>query len=240
MKVPLQAGCRLLSHHPAGLYAVEKAPGIPSHPNAPGRRETVLMEGDYDFEQEAYLHDGVTWFLLNRLDAPTSGVILLASREEVARAVKAAFARHVVKKEYAALVRGVPPAKRETWRDRLVVRRSGGRLRTQSVPGRPDAETDMVLLQTGKGPPARSLLSLKPRTGRTHQLRVQCAVRRLPVIGDATYGDFAFNREFRAKDGPKRLFLHSWRVGIEVDLAGDRLRFSAESPLPGVFTVALG
>jgi 23S rRNA-/tRNA-specific pseudouridylate synthase len=78
-----------------------------------------------------------------------------------------------------------------------------------------------------------TLLKLEPVTGRTHQLRVQCAWHRHPIVGDGTYGDFAFNRAFAKSTGEKRLFLHA----AAVRLPG--LDFAAESPLPEEFRAAL-
>ena len=52
---------------------------------------------------------------------------------------------------------------------------------------------------------AFSLIQLEPLTGRTHQLRVQCAQHHFPILGDKTYGDFKCNRRLRTE----RLFLHA-------------------------------
>lgn len=197
------------------------------------------MTVGYDFDKEAYIDGATIWYLLNRLDAPTSGVILVANCPEVAEAVKQAFAEHQVEKTYAAVVKGFPARKSEAWRDCLVTHKRGGTLRTEVVRGKPDSECRMELLERASGPPARSLVALHPSTGRTHQLRVQCASRRLPIIGDATYGDYAFNRDFRKRNGEKRLYLHSWKTRLQVPLGGRNLSFFVESPLPEAFSVAL-
>jgi 23S rRNA-/tRNA-specific pseudouridylate synthase len=69
-------------------------------------------------------------------------------------------------------------------------------------------------------------------------LRVQCASRHLPILGDATYGDFAFNRTFRQRTGHGRLFLHSHRVEVPLQWKGTEIAFKAESPLPPEFVSA--
>jgi 23S rRNA-/tRNA-specific pseudouridylate synthase len=240
MDLPLHPDCPLLKRDPSGLIAISKASGVLSHPNSrSAASSSALITCPYDFDQEAYVGEAGTWYLLNRLDGPTSGVILLAESPELAEVVKAAFAAHTVEKTYAALVKGILPRKRDAWRDCLVVRKRGGTLRTQATRGKPNAFVDVELLQRGAGPPARGLIALKPSTGRTHQLRVQCATRRLPIIGDATYGDFGFNREFKRKTGEGRLFLHSWKTRVAVSFKGQAIDFSAESPLPDAFTIAL-
>jgi 23S rRNA-/tRNA-specific pseudouridylate synthase len=83
------------------------------------------------------------------------------------------------------------------------------------------------------------LIELKPLTGRTHQLRVQCAKRHLPIIGDATYGDFRRNRDFAKATGLKRLFLHSVETRLEYSRGGRRVAFRAEAPLPEAFGRAM-
>ena len=83
--------------------------------------------------------------------------------------------------------------------------------------------------------PRLTLIRLEPRTGRSHQLRVQCANRGLPIVGDQTYGDFARNRAFTRLARTKRLFLHSSETSFEYDFDGRRTSFSAVAPLPAEF-----
>jgi 23S rRNA-/tRNA-specific pseudouridylate synthase len=80
-----------------------------------------------------------------------------------------------------------------------------------------------------------TLIQLEPRTGRSHQLRVQCARRNLPIVGDQTYGDFARNRAFAKSTGSKRLFLHSITTEFNYEYRGARQVFSATAPLPEEF-----
>ncbi len=239
MDFPLHPDCRVLRADPCGLIAVEKAAGVLSHPNAKNDGRLALLNLPYDLEKEAFFSERGSWYLLNRLDAPTSGILLLSRDAEVAESVRQAFAAHEVEKTYAAVVKGIPPRNRQPWRDRLSVMRRGGKLRTSIIRGKPNAETDMKCLQKAGSDPARSLLRLKPVTGRTHQLRVQCASRHLPIIGDATYGDFRFNREFQKRSREGRLFLHSWKTRLRINHGGGLVDFYVESPLPAAFAVAL-
>ena len=239
MEMPLHTSCRLLGSHQCGLLAVEKADGVLSPPNRTGRDRNALVQAAYDAEAEAYREGDATWYLLNRLDAPTSGVILLATDREVAGLAREEFAAHRVRKHYLALVRGYPLRKRDNWYDCLETSNRGGRLRTEVARGRPNAHTVMLLKDRSGDPPARALLQLEPATGRTHQLRIQCASRQLPIIGDATYGDFSFNKAFRKRLGSNRLFLHSWKTALTFTVAGQSVEFSASSDLPGIFSIAL-
>jgi 23S rRNA-/tRNA-specific pseudouridylate synthase len=121
------------------------------------------------------------------------------------------------------------------WRDRLAIAKHGGRIRTGADGGHVPAESRMRVVQMGRREPKRSLLRLEPLTGRSHQLRVQCAKRGLPIVGDQTYGDFARNREFARLAGTKRLFLHSRETSFTYEFLGRQHAFTAEAPLPEEF-----
>jgi 23S rRNA-/tRNA-specific pseudouridylate synthase len=177
-------------------------------------------------------------WLLNRLDSATSGVILAAASEKLAREIRALFQQRQVRKLYNALVFGVPSEPRQIWRDRLAVEKRGAQIRTAAGRGVPSEAHMRVLAQ--KRPPSAAgaplaLIQLEPKTGRSHQLRVQCAQRGLPIVGDATYGDFAANRAFAQATGEKRLFLHSLETSFTYTWAGRDWAFSAKAPLPPEF-----
>jgi 23S rRNA-/tRNA-specific pseudouridylate synthase len=97
----------------------------------------------------------------------------------------------------------------------------------------------MSLIRAGEGVPRCALVRLEPRTGRSHQLRVQCARRGRPIIGDQTYGDFRANREFARRTGLTRLFLHSLETALAYDYGGCSHSFGARAPLPREFEQSL-
>lgn len=248
--IPFASGVKILSEHPSGLFAVEKPDGILAHPN-PGEsneKGTVLISGNYSMEEEAFHirdgHGGIKRvYLLNRLDSPTSGVLLLCLDAPLAEGVRKLFAESKVSKVYAAIVKGRGlRSVRGTWQDALVKSAGpGGSVRSnaKSSGGSPAitvyqweraAENDLPL----------SLLRLEPRTGRTHQLRVQTAQHGHPILGDRTYGDFDFNKVMGSARGFKRLFLHAQSTELSLDWYGKKIHFKAESPLPKDFIAALG
>ena len=101
------------------------------------------------------------------------------------------------------------------------------------------AETHVSVIETKRSRPQLSLLKLNPRTGRTHQLRVQSSKRRLPIVGDSTYGDFSFNREVQKAVGTQRLFLHASKIRIRWEWKGREHVFQAESKLPEAFRTVM-
>lgn len=243
---PLHAGVTVISESPTGLVAVAKPAGLLSHPNAPGDEPRSLLTCRYAMDAECYEWPqpegeggtGQAW-LLNRLDSATSGVMLLARSAELAQHIRQQFKQRQVQKIYAALVFGRPGSLRADWRDRLSTAKKGGRLRT-SARGHVPAETTLQQVKSVTGNfGTLTLVQLEPKTGRSHQLRVQCAHRGLPIVGDATYGDFRRNRGFAKQGGSPRLFLHSFRTAFTYDWAGRSHRFLAEAPLPDEFNVAL-
>lgn len=239
MRLPLHADARLIRHHADGLYAVYKPPGLRAHPNEAGLTDPgALLTWPYDPKGELYENveggpDSPDLHLINRIDAPTSGIVLLASDAALAKRVRAAFAEHRVHKTYLGVVKGRLALPKGVWRDRLETARQGGHLRVRPGRGLP-SETAFERAAVLPGPPTLSLVELHPLTGRTHQLRVQCAHRHHPLVGDATYGDFSFNREFKEAHGTDRLFLHAWKVVLRLEHPKP-LKFQAVCPAPPHF-----
>ena len=242
--LPLGRGVRLITRDACGVSAFAKPAGVLSHPNAPKDEPRALLTCAYDARGECYVWPAGgeagprRLWLLNRLDSATSGVILAAAEETVARAIKALFAGKRVRKVYHAVVFGAPRAEEQVWRDRLAVEKRGGRIRTGATGGLP-AETGFAVLRRRAGVPPLVLVRLEPRTGRSHQLRVQCARRGLPIVGDQTYGDFRLNREFARRTGWKRLFLHSYEVHLRYEAGGRVWEFTAKVEPPPEFAAAL-
>ncbi len=242
-EIPLGREVRLVARDENGVMAFAKPAGVLSHPNTPRDEARSLLTCPYDAGRECFVWRDAegrvsSLWLLNRLDSATSGVILAAGGEAAARAIKGQFARRRVRKIYQALVFGTPRAPQGVWRDRLAVDKRGGMIRSGAA-GNIPAEAFFSVLRRRPGPPPLALVQLDPRTGRSHQLRVQCARRGLPIVGDQTYGDFRLNREFARRTGFKRLFLHSVETSFAYELAGRTFSFAASAPLPAEFCAAM-
>ncbi|GAB5562856.1 MAG: tRNA pseudouridine(65) synthase TruC [Synoicihabitans sp.] len=238
--LPLGKGVVLVREDPNGVIALSKPSGILSHPNTTDDVSRSLLTTDYQMGGEYYQWDKEKVWLLNRLDAATSGIVLLSRNETLANTLRQYFKQQSIRKIYAAIVFGRPRRNMELWIDRLSVRKTGGQIRTQAGSGNIPAETLMRCIETNhESPEVVSLLQLEPKTGRSHQLRVQCQRRKLPIVGDATYGEFKLNRRFTRHRGSKRLFLHSANTSFQYLWQGKKHIFSAEAALPEEFTSAL-
>jgi len=237
--LPFGAGVRLIGADANGVFAVDKPPGVLSHPN--GREEGTgsLIEAPYDAERRCYgpFSEGCPFtevFLLHRLDSATSGVIVLATREDVATALREAFESETVQKLYHALVKGRPPAVPPVWVDRLERTHRDGKLRVVGGQGAP-VRTAHSWLRSDPNQIGAGLLELRPVTGRSHQLRVQCKLHGCPILGDRTYGDFAWNKRVRQRGVSRRLFLHASDITLPYHYRGADHTFTASAPLPVAF-----
>ena len=237
--LPLGRSVGLLVRDANGLAAFNKPAGVLSHPNEPKEEPRALLTCRYDQAAQCFIWktpagtEGRLW-LLNRLDAATSGVILVAVNEKLAVAIREQFAKKQVKKIYAAVVFGKPLQEVQLWQDLLAVQKQGGRVRT-AARGNIPATTEVRLIRNRQAAFHTSLVQLEPHTGRSHQLRVQCAKRHLPIVGDQTYGNFGLNRQFAKTTGTKRLFLHSLETAFTYTLGGKKFAFQAHAPLPVEF-----
>ncbi len=242
--LPLGRSVTLITHDANGLAAFDKPAGILSHPNHAGDEPRSLLTARYVMDGEFFEWSDASGavrrlWLLNRLDSATSGVILAAATAALASEIRAQFKRKQVRKVYHALVFGKPRQQADVWRDLLAVEKRGGKIRTAASAGHVPAESRMTLVRKARGEPHVSLIKLEPRTGRSHQLRVQCAKRHLPIVGDQTYGDFAANRAWAKTTGTKRLCLHSSETRFEYEFGGKQFAFAAKAELPGEFGEAV-
>jgi len=203
----------MIIHENERLAVLNKPSGLAVHGGPSIQAGRSLLES----LQAHFQPQGITPWLVHRLDLETSGCLVVAKERETARELEALFKKGAVRKQYLALVVGVlPPGERRV--DLELPGRAGepvpavSRFRTrQAYPG---AEV--------------TLLEAVIETGRMHQIRRHLARTLHPVVMDERYGDFAFNREFRRRFGLRRLFLHAERIAFT--LAGRPV--AAAAPLP--------
>ena len=160
------------------FVVLDKPAGLPVHP---GPRGGPSVE-DW-FPMLSRRKDG-PW-LVHRLDADTSGCLVVALRRAALRAAQAEFAVGRAHKTYWAVVRGRPSGEYGTIDAPLLRRSTRDGWRIVTDPTGQAAVSDWRL--RGHADDV-AWLELFPRTGRTHQVRVHCALLGCPVLGDALYG----------------------------------------------------
>jgi tRNA pseudouridine65 synthase len=207
--------------HPQIIYlddqfvAVNKPPGLLVHRSDIDRHETRFAL------QLVRNRLGRHVFPVHRLDRPTSGVLLFALSGEAARQAAEAMESAQAAKIYLAVVRGVVEDEGRIdyplpdLQDRLEMRTGrSGEVRHAVTDFRRLAAAELPFT-VGPHPTARySLLEVKPRTGRRHQIRRHLKHIFHPVIGDTTYGDGRHNRLFRDELGCSRLLLHAVKLSF--------------------------
>jgi len=121
---------------------------------------------------------------IHRLDADTTGILLLAKSRGALDSLSGLFESRHMRKVYLAVTHGEPAETEWTCRARLAPDpRHVGRMRVDARAGK-EAETHFKLLATRAG---RSLIEARPVTGRTHQVRLHLTEARLPIVGDELY-----------------------------------------------------
>jgi 23S rRNA pseudouridine1911/1915/1917 synthase len=202
------------------VLAVNKPAGLPTM-GTPGGQPTLLTVAK-DYVKRKYHKPGNVYLgVMSRLDAPVTGVVLLARTSKAARRLTEQFRTHSVRKIYWALVEGTiePPA------DRLVdwlaqdERHRRMHIVGPTLPGAKEARLSYRRLAI-QGP--TSLLEIELQTGRKHQIRLQLAHHGHPIVGDRKYG----SRQTLA-DG---IALHAWRLVVAHPTSGEPL--AIEAPLP--------
>jgi 23S rRNA pseudouridine1911/1915/1917 synthase len=143
--------------------------------------------------------------LVHRLDRPTSGALLLARTSKAAGRLAAQFRAGTVEKIYWAIVEGTVPEEAGAWSDTLWKdeRQNIVRVVPSGTARGKDSGLAFRVLGRRQG---RTVLELRPWTGRSHQLRVQLAARGFPIVGDRKYGARSL---LRALDGKLRVALHA-------------------------------
>jgi 23S rRNA (uracil1939-C5)-methyltransferase len=200
------------------ILAVDKPPRVAVHEGtATGATLIDLLAADRGAAARAYR-------LVHRLDAETSGVLVLAKHKDAARALSRLFEGRDVGKRYVCLARGLA-------REKGVIHRP-----LAARPGEPplEARTKYRVLLRLRG---HSLLAVTPETGRLHQIRRHLADLSHPIIGDARYGDRATNRHFSEKYAVSRLLLHAVELSFPHPFRDERVSITA--PLPGDFAEVL-
>ncbi len=205
----------------AYLLVASKPAGILTHPTASVRTGTLvnrlLARGTPLSSGSEPDRPGI----VHRLDAGTSGLMIVAKNDEAHRALSEMFRHHQIKRMYLALVRGA--VAHERFRIEAPLGRERARIRVRAITGK-EAATEVEVRERL---PRSTLVEARPKTGRTHQIRVHLSSVGHPILGDRTYGGGGAEA---AKLGLTRPFLHSWRISFEHPITGEGIE--REDPLP--------
>ncbi|MBN1334523.1 MAG: RluA family pseudouridine synthase [Deltaproteobacteria bacterium] len=212
------------------LVVVCKPAGLVVHPargHPTGTLVHALLHAFPDLaDQGGHERPGV----VHRLDKGTSGLLVVARHDLALRRLQAQFLLRTTRREYLAVVHGVPGSE-EGVVDAALARHPSDRLRISVVAtGGRRAVTHWRRLDRTDG---LSLLSCRLETGRTHQVRVHLASIGHPVVGDPLYGGRRERLPERLQAWTTRLdhqLLHAARLGFQHPITGVEMDFSAPPP----------
>ena len=178
-------------HEDADCLAVDKPAGLLTVPRPGGEDsdDTVLarLEALIDPARRRRL------FVVHRIDRGTSGVVLFARHRKASKILSEQFRARSPLRRYRALAAGAPGEESGTWEDRLSVP-TGDRVVRPAHAGEEGSRAACRFRVVERFPGGASLLEIELETGKRNQIRVQCAMRGFPLIGDALYADLAGGR----------------------------------------------
>lgn len=210
------------------MLALNKAAGMVVHPGAATGEDTLVHALLAHCEDSLSGIGGVERpGIVHRLDKETTGVIVVAKTDKAHRALADQFATRSLKKEYVALVAGVPQLLSGTI-DRAIARHPTHRHRMTIGEGGRPARTDWERVEAYGAIAAQ--LRCRIFTGRTHQIRVHLKSLGYPILGDALYG---WKPVARLPAQPERIMLHAEHLVLTHPISGKELDLRA--PLPKDF-----
>ena len=200
------------------LIVIDKPAGMTVHP-APGNEDRTLANAVLAHTPDI---EGIGGErrpgIVHRLDKDTSGLIVVAKNERTHANLSDQFKSREVGKVYLALVAG-HPSPPEADIDAPIGRHRHDRQRMAIVStGRPAITRYRIVTSYSRS----TLVEARPRTGRTHQIRVHLASVGHPVVGDTTYG--------RSAEGLSRQFLHAFRLAFLHPATEEPMGFTAALP----------
>ncbi|QOD42832.1 RluA family pseudouridine synthase [Clavibacter zhangzhiyongii] len=221
--VPLAVPDLGIVHDDDDIVVVDKPVGVAAHPSVGWTGPTVLgalaAAGFRLSTSGAEERQGI----VHRLDAGTSGLMVVAKTERAYTELKRQFHDREVEKIYHAVVQGHPDPLAGTI-DAPIGRhpRSDWKFAVTA-----DGKPSVTHYETLEAFPRAALLEVHLETGRTHQIRVHMAAQRHPCVGDAMYGA---DPTISAQLDLHRQWLHAMRLEITHPATGDRASFSSTYP----------
>ncbi len=208
-------------HEDESLVIVNKPAPLPMHPCGRYNRNTLsyILGSVY---KPLHLRPA------HRLDADTTGVVVLSKSREIAGRVQPQFERGQVKKRYLARVHGRPTQVDFECLGRLSDEPGPGGVRLPDETGSA-ASTRFRLMETYAD--GTSLLQVQPLSGRTNQIRIHLWQLDLPIVGDPIYrrnGQIGAAQTLAIGDPP--LCLHAWSIELQHPILPQRMMFTAPPP----------
>ena len=208
-------------HEDDHIVVIDKPAGLVVHPGA-GNEDGTLANGLLArYPEVEGVGERIRPGIVHRLDAGSSGLLVVARTQAAADALIAQFADHSATRAYLALVWGHPAAPHGVI-DAPIGRSRRDPLRMAVVADGRWARTEYQVLDRFDSPAKLSLLECRLETGRTHQIRVHLSSINHPLVGDPTYG------QRRPKLQVERPFLHAAELSFVHPGSGDQVTYRSD------------
>ena len=217
------------------LAAVNKPPGLVVHPSRGHLGGTLVNALAHHFSQLSAVGGLCRPGIVHRLDRDTSGLVIVAKNDESHMTLAAQWEARTIEKEYFALVAGVPDRDRDRI-DQPIGMHPHQREKMAIRPGHPTSREATTFYEVRERFAGFAAMHLRPKTGRTHQIRVHLAHIGCPVLCDRLYGGRARLTlgDLLHTDDPTLILdrhaLHAWRLRFKHPRTGAVLEI--EAPLP--------
>lgn len=212
-----------IAHDDDDIVVVDKPAGVAAHPSLGWNGPTVLGAlagaGYRIATSGAPERQGV----VHRLDAGTSGLMVVAKSEHAYTVLKRAFKEREVDKIYHAVVQGHPDPFSGTI-EGPIGRHPGSEWKFAVTAG---GKPSVTHYETIEAYPYATLLEVELETGRTHQIRVHMSAQRHPCVGDTMYGA---DPTLSERLGLSRQWLHAMRLGFAHPATGEYVSFESTYP----------
>ena len=206
------------------MLVIDKPAGLPVHPK-PGTRKGEGGESLEDYFDALRFGFPRPPALAHRLDRDTTGCLILGRHPKALRKLHKLFLDGKVDKTYWAICRGVPEKLSGTIDSPLKkgTQKAGWKM-SIAREGEDGAMTAVTTFRTLKSAAGVSFIEAKPKTGRTHQIRVHLASIGAPIIGDPLYGDLS------DEDRKPPIMLHARRVIVPISKNKEPVIVEAPAP----------
>lgn len=208
-------------HDDDAIIVVDKPAGLVVHPGAGNDTGTLANGLLARYPEIVDVGERIRPGIVHRLDAGSSGLLVVARTQAAADALIEQFADHSATRAYLALVWGHPDAPHGVI-DAPIGRSRRDPLRMAVVADGRWARTEYQVLDRFDSPAELALLECRLETGRTHQIRVHLSSINHPLVGDPTYG------QRRPKLQVERPFLHAAELSFVHPLTGEQVTYRSE------------
>ena len=217
---PAEPGELTVLYEDDHILAVDKPAGMLIHPSRATMTGTLANRVLFHYQKTG---QNCAFHPVTRLDRDTFGIVLLAKNSHIHALLNKLHAAGKLQKTYHALVFGGPDENSGIIDAPIARRELPSLLRYVDPSGKPSV-TEFDVLEKNQ---RFSKLSLRPRTGRTHQLRVHCAHKGYPILGDPQYGT-EYSQNFSQHLGLETQILCAKQLDFIHPITGEEMHLSSQ------------